>query len=306
MFSIIICTYNGIRTLKKVIDKVLSQNSYEKYVEQFIVVDNASTDKTAELIKSYSVNSSIIYSYEPKNGLGYARLNGVNLATAKWIVFVDDDNELDVNWIETAAKYIENNKEIGICGGSVIPKLEFNATDIEMDRLKKHYGMLACTDMNRSKIDFKKKTSPFGGIIGAGMIVRTEYLKELVSIGWIKQVGRTKDNTAAGDDGEISNFVTERKGKKMGYCPYLIIEHNIPKSRLQDDYLLKLNCSLAEGKYKSQSLKKWYVLRRVKQIFKFFIESNPYNTDTLEYKMWEQGKMIYFNNLKKDKFIFRG
>jgi len=77
MFSIIICTYNGTRTLRTVIDKVLSQNEYDKYIEQFIIVDNASTDETAKLIKSYGSNSGITYSYESRSGLARAGIKNL-------------------------------------------------------------------------------------------------------------------------------------------------------------------------------------------------------------------------------------
>ena len=135
------------------------------------------------------------------------------------------------------------------------------------------------------------------------MVVRTEYLKELASKGWIKQIGRTGNDTASGDDGEISHFVTEKKGKKAGYCPYMIIEHNLPQSRLQENYLLKLNRSLSIGCYKRQSLKPFYVLRRIKQLMLYIIKKNPYKERTLEYEMWEQGKKIYIELIINDKLF---
>lgn len=303
MFTIIICTYNGERTLEKTLNHIYAQDEFDEYIEQVIVVDNASNDETASIIKKYSRPEKLIYSYEAKPGLGNARLNGVYLADAEWTVFVDDDNELDSNWISNAAKYIGSHPNIGIFGGTVIPKLEFAATQEELMRLKNHMGMLACTNYSRKEIDFSREKSPFGGIIGAGMVVRTEYLKELASNGWIKQMGRTGNNTAAGDDGEISRFVTEKKGGKAGFCPYMILEHNLPQSRLQENYLLKLNASLADGCYKGQSLKKWYVLRRVKQLMIYAFKKNPYGINTLEYKMWEQDKCIYMESVKRDRLF---
>ena len=305
MFTIVICTYNGERTIEKTLNHIYAQRKFDEYIEQVIVVDNASTDRTLTIIKSYIESKKLIYSYEAKPGLGNARLNGVRLASAEWTVFVDDDNELDFDWISNAAEYIVCHPNIGIFGGTVIPKLEFTATQEELMHLKNYMGMLACTDYSRKSIDFRRQKSPFGGIIGAGMVVRTEYLKELAAKGWIKQMGRTGNNTAAGDDGEISRFVTERKGRKAGFCPQMILKHNLPKSRLQEDYLLKLNASLAEGCYIGQSQKKWYVLRRVKQLMIYAAKKNPYEINTLEYKIWEQSKYIYLESVKSDKLFRR-
>lgn len=305
MFTIIVCTYNGKRTIKETIKHILEQKDYDRYVKQFIVVDNASTDETKEIVLRYAQSANVIYSYEEKPGLGNARLNGVKLTQEEWIVFVDDDNELDSDWITNAADFIKNNPDVGIFGGSIIPKLEFKATQEEYDHLRKHMGKLACTDYRREEIDFSRNTSPFRGIIGAGMVVKTEYLKELAEKGWINQIGRTGDNTAAGDDSEISLFVTEKKGRKAGYCPNMILEHNLPQSRLQSDYLLKLNESITIGCYKGQSLKKWYVLRRIKQLFLYGVQKNPYERDTLEFKMWEQGKDIYLRLTREDMLFLK-
>lgn len=305
MFSIIICTYNGTRTIEKTIDHILAQEDYDNYIEQLIVVNNASDDETAALVKKYEQQNKLIYRYEEKPGLGNARRNGVNIACADWTIFVDDDNELDKNWIKTAANYIKEHPNISIFGGSVIPKLEFEPNVNERKCLCQHYSMLACTDLCRKDIDYSKKVSPFGIIIGAGMTVKTQYLKELIENGWIRQMGRTKSDTAAGDDGEISRFVTEKKKQKAGYCPQMIMEHNLPKERLQANYLLKLGKSLSIGNYHGQSLKRWYVLRRIKQVMKYAFSKSPYPLNSLEDKLWKQTRTVYFEMLRKDRLFFK-
>ena len=305
MFSIIIRTYNGARTLDKVIKKILNQQNYDKYVEQFIIVDNASTDNTKEIVLKNNIDNNIIYSYESKSGLSYARLNGVNLATAEWTIFVDDDNELDSDWIDTAARYIEDNPEVAIFGGSVIPKLEFEADAAELDRLKKYHGMLACTNMSRDEIDFSACKSPFGGIIGAGMVVKTHYLKELAESGWIKHTGRAKDDTAVGDDGDISRYIIDKKKEHSGFCPNLIIEHNLPKNRIQEEYLIRLKKNMSEGAYYNHSVKSFYILRRMKAFVKIIFSRNPYPQNSFDYKMRKISDGVYIRLLVKDKLFFR-
>ena len=305
MFSIIICTYNGERTIKKAIEKILCQENYDKYVEQFIIVDNASNDSTKDIIYEYAENNNIIYSYEKKSGLGYARLNGIKIASAEWVVFVDDDNELDCNWIKTAAEYIKDNPDISIFGGNVIPKTEFRITNEESERLSKYYEMLACTSFKRDDIDYTLSQVRNGIVIGAGMVVKTKYLKELAKRGWINQMGRVKNNTAAGDDGEISFFITNVKHEKSGFCPNLIIEHNIPKERLQEEYLLRLRRDLVVGSYNLQSMKKWYVLRRIKGIVKILFNSSHRGEKEFDRKMNEMSKKLYLKLVWQDKLVFK-
>ena len=304
MFSVIICTYNGRRTIERVIESLLDQEELSLLVEQIIVVDNASTDGTKNIVDRY-LTEKLIYSHEKKQGLGYARLNGLRLAKAEWIVFIDDDNELSKDWIKTAAEFIRENQEIGIFGGSVIPKLDFDPTKEELERLGCFKRMLACSDMNRKDIDFKRKVSPFGGIIGAGMVVKKEHLKELEKRGWLKQIGRCGDSTDSGDDSEISYFVTEVLKKEAGFCPYLIIEHNISRNRLEKDYLLRLSASIMESDYIQQGIKKYYVLRRIRSLIKFVGTKNPYQKNSFDYKVWEIRKESYISKVKQDKLVYR-
>lgn len=302
MFTIIMCTYNGERTIKKAIDSILNQYEYEKYVEKFIVVDNSSIDGTSEIVKSYS--DRILYSYEKRSGLGWARQNGVGFVKSEWTIFIDDDNELDKNWVVCAAQYISENTNIDLFGGTIIPKLDFIPLDDERDNLKKHLSMVACNTYRRDEIDYTLKQSPVGCIFGAGMIIKSQYLIKLNDTGWLKQIGRTKDNTMAGDDGEIVQFV-KKNGGRIGYCPYMIIEHNIPSFRLQEEYLLKLGASLAQGVYNCQSMAPLYILRRIKTITQYLGKHNPYQRDTLDFKLWEQSRKIYFKMLFKDKIFLK-
>lgn len=304
MFTIIICSYNGARTIHDAIRSVLQQDEYDSLVEQFIVVDNASIDSTKDIVNGFS-DERITYAYQPLAGLGNARLKGVELATADWIVFVDDDNELDPNWIKTAAEFIESHPSVGIFGGSVVPKLEFEATAEEYEHLKRHRGMLACTDLSRDQIDFSRTRSPLYCTVGAGMVVKTVYLKELADRGWIKQMGRTKDNLASGDDTEIGVYIIQRRKQEEGHCPRMILEHNLSRNRLQSDYLLKLHRPLITASYNYQTRRKWYWLRRMKRIVYYLTKKNPYKDGTLEYQMWKQEKKLYLSYCLKDVLFLK-
>ena len=70
-YSIVICTYNGQNTISQAIDAILSLHLYDTHVKEVLVVDNASTDKTKEIIEEYvQRESKVKYIYESKPGLG--------------------------------------------------------------------------------------------------------------------------------------------------------------------------------------------------------------------------------------------
>lgn len=91
--SIIIPVYNGHDFLERCLDSVINQ--IYKNIE-IIIVDDASTDDTKEIIKKYSEKDKrIIPFYQSKNkGVSAARNTGLKAATGDYIVFLDSDDTI--------------------------------------------------------------------------------------------------------------------------------------------------------------------------------------------------------------------
>ena len=85
---------NGEATILKCLQSILNQKTNITF--EVIVVNNASTDKSLEVIKN--LNIRIIY--EPRIGRSHARNAGLNLGRGDWISFIDCDVELEDNWLE--------------------------------------------------------------------------------------------------------------------------------------------------------------------------------------------------------------
>ncbi|NJN86713.1 MAG: glycosyltransferase family 2 protein [Leptolyngbyaceae cyanobacterium SL_7_1] len=87
--SVIIPTYNRADLLSRAIDSVLNQTLTNL---ELIIVDDGSTDNTAEVVNSFN-DSRIRYIPLGKNcGGGYARNHGIHLATGEFIAFLDSDD----------------------------------------------------------------------------------------------------------------------------------------------------------------------------------------------------------------------
>lgn len=88
-FSVVIPTYNRAEKLGKTIDSVLSQ-SFSDF--EILVMDDGSSDKTAELIASFG-DPRIIYTWEKNfGGPSKPRNRGIKLARAPWLCFLDADD----------------------------------------------------------------------------------------------------------------------------------------------------------------------------------------------------------------------
>ena len=94
-FSIVIASYNIEKYISKSINSVLSQ-SYKDY--ELIVVDDASTDGTADVIKEYKDKIKFIEHKENKM-LGGTRNTGIKEANGKYIIFLDGDDYLNNDFV---------------------------------------------------------------------------------------------------------------------------------------------------------------------------------------------------------------
>jgi glycosyltransferase involved in cell wall biosynthesis len=86
--SIIIPTYNRCVLLKRALDSVYKQTFSEFEV---IIVDDGSTDETAEMIAL--LFPEVRYIYQPNLGVSSARNTGLTVANGCWVAFLDSDDE---------------------------------------------------------------------------------------------------------------------------------------------------------------------------------------------------------------------
>lgn len=96
MISVIIPVYNAEAHISKCLDSVLNQN-YENV--QAVVINDGSTDGTAEVIRYYCKKDSRIKYLEKKNGgVSNARNKGLEIADGEYITFVDADDYIDPDY----------------------------------------------------------------------------------------------------------------------------------------------------------------------------------------------------------------
>ncbi len=81
------------------------------FTHEVIVVDNNSTDKTAEL--AMQAGAKVVF--EPINQIGRARNTGAAAATGDWLLFVDADSLLNPGMVTDILQMIEGGKHVG-CG----------------------------------------------------------------------------------------------------------------------------------------------------------------------------------------------
>ncbi|MDO8893889.1 glycosyltransferase [Nitrosomonas sp.] len=93
------------------IQESVNANQKPGFTHEVIVVDNNSTDKTAEL----ATQAGAKVEFEPINQIGRARNTGAAVATGDWLLFVDADSLLNPGMVTDILQMIEGGKHVG-CG----------------------------------------------------------------------------------------------------------------------------------------------------------------------------------------------
>lgn len=105
--SVVIPAYDAGEHIGRAIDSVLGQ-TYP--AEEIIVVDDGSTDNTAEVVKGYG--SKVTYIYQQNAGASAARNAGIKQATCEWIAFLDGDDEWLNGHLQTQTELLQRNPDL--------------------------------------------------------------------------------------------------------------------------------------------------------------------------------------------------
>jgi len=112
--SVIVCTYNGAAEIGSCLDALLSQDTSDPF--EILVVDDGSTDGTAELVERYPVR---LVRHGDNRGLGAARNTGIAAATGSVLAFTDDDCVPQAGWVRSLLAPYSDRAVIGV-GGPVV------------------------------------------------------------------------------------------------------------------------------------------------------------------------------------------
>jgi len=249
--SVIICSHNPRREyIERTLNALKKQTlPYKKW--ELLLVDNASQQKVED---NYDISwhPGGRFVIEEKLGLTNARLKGISEAKGELLVFFDDDNVPNPDYLEKAKEIADKYSFIGAFGGSQTGEFEIDPPEY----LKKYLGMLAIRNVSRIVYStlYLWDTTP----AGAGMIIRTaianEYLKSLKKSTLRQNMDRQGNLLLSGGDNDLA-FTAIDMGFACALFPQLSLIHIIPRSRVQPDYLLKLSKYIAASNVLLYSLR---------------------------------------------------
>ncbi|MCX6762716.1 MAG: glycosyltransferase family 2 protein, partial [Candidatus Moranbacteria bacterium] len=115
--SFVIPAYNEEAILAQCLESIFREIEKTKCDAEVIVVDNASSDKTSEIARSFSEAKLV---FEPRKGISPARQAGYLAASGDLIANVDADTMLTPGWIEKVLEEFSKNPKLVALSGPFI------------------------------------------------------------------------------------------------------------------------------------------------------------------------------------------
>ncbi|MBE9182204.1 glycosyltransferase family 2 protein [Oculatella sp. LEGE 06141] len=228
--TVAIPTYNGASRIVPLLEKLRSQLQTEQFTWEVLVVDNNSSDNTADLVRHYQSmwNHSypLRYCFEPQQGLAFARQRAVAEARGQLVGFLDDDTRPDPTWVAAAYAFGQTYPQAGAYGGQIHGDFEVAPPH----NFKRIQSFLAIKERGSQPHQYQPERLILPP--GAGLVVRKQ--------AWLSSVpARLVRTGRGGNDFEISLHL-HSGGWQIWYNPDMHLYHHIPADRLTTESLLAL------------------------------------------------------------------
>lgn len=105
--------YNGEAFLREAIDSILEQTIRDF---EFVIVDDGSTDRTAEIVRSYQDSRILLVQNEENIGLTRSLNAGIAISRGKYVARMDADDISMPERFQRQVEFLERNPGIGVCG----------------------------------------------------------------------------------------------------------------------------------------------------------------------------------------------
>tara|TARA_B100002049_G_scaffold168616_1_gene126954 strand:- start:12309 stop:13145 length:837 start_codon:yes stop_codon:yes gene_type:complete len=152
----IIPVYNGIDTTQRAIQSLISQTHV---LNEIIVVDDGSTDGTADLLKRLeSQIPSLRVIYQKNKGVASARNCAIRESKSEYILTLDADDYYEPSFAAKALKLFENDEKLGavMCGYTRVVNerktLHYTPPTIDLESCLANNGALSCLLFKRQAI----------------------------------------------------------------------------------------------------------------------------------------------------------
>ena len=222
LISVAIATFNRADTLRRALSSIASLHHIPGTFDiEAVVIDNGSTDHTAEVVASVASDCHfpIRYVHESQAGLPFARNRAVRESHGEWIAFFDDDQLTDPDWLVTLFR-TAMQEDVLCVGGARTLMIETDSPVVLSDYCRELLGEV----VHAHPSDYNTLHLPCTGnvLLHRSLFERFGLFDERVLDG--------------GEDSDFFNRLNHAAIRCV-YDPKATVQHLIPSKRLEKNYL---------------------------------------------------------------------
>jgi glucosyl-dolichyl phosphate glucuronosyltransferase len=230
LVSAVVCTHNRATYLRRALASLAAQTlPADRY--EIVVVDNASTDATRNLVtRELAGIARLRYVFEPVLGVSRARNAGWRAARAPLVAYLDDDAIAAPDWLARATSaFVRLKPAPGCLGGPVLPIWEVPRPAWLPDALLPYLTVL--------ELGQDSGPMPRGKFLyGTNSVFPRELLAEIG--GYPPELGPIGRWHRSGEDTFVQKLLRER-GYPLWYDPALRVQHSVPRERVRRGWVLR-------------------------------------------------------------------
>jgi hypothetical protein len=239
MLTVLMATRNRAPILRDVLESFCHLQA-PPYGWKLILVDNGSTDRTAQVIASFINHLPLHHVAEPKVGKNIALNTGLTLVEGDLTVFTDDDVFPDSNWLVQLRKAADTQLAYSMFGGTVVPRWEVPPPPwIQWLELGPVYSIT-------SPLLEEGPIQSFS-VYGPNMAVRTGIFQS--GMRFEPSIGPRGSSYAMGSETEFT-LRLEQRGHKAWHARDAVVEHFIRKAQMKKAWVMQRAIRYGRGQYR--------------------------------------------------------
>jgi len=232
--SVAVCTFNRSESLQEMLQSLACADPVPQISWEVLVVDNNSTDDTAEMTRKFAETASFELKYvlEKRQGLSHARNAAVGCARGEIISFLDDDVIVTKTWLSRLNQAF-SQYDAACVGGKVLV-----SSKIARPRWwRKEYDRVL-GECDRGDKLLENDSSKPGELIGIGanLSFRASVFEKYGR--FHPELGRIAGKLIGGEETEFVDRLLKNNEKGI-YDPELLVYHAPSTGRLKPLYLMR-------------------------------------------------------------------
>jgi glycosyltransferase involved in cell wall biosynthesis len=232
--EIAVCTWNRQSLLAQTLTSFARLEIPDKIQLGFLIVDNNSTDKTAQVIREFQSSEfgqkhDVLALHEAKQGHTFSRNCAVESASGDLLLWTDDDVVVSADWVARYVNAANRSPDHAFWGSVIEPKFEADMPKWIEQNWEILKGCFAHRDLGDHAVEFSESRMPYG----ANFAIRTTVQKECP---FDCDLGRRGEEVVGEDELDLMRRLLAQ-GYRGAWVPGAVVQHCIPPDRASEKFV---------------------------------------------------------------------